>query len=506
MNQRILELLVSPETITETDLSPLEKEIQTYPYVQSIRALHLYGTYLFKKEDFQKVLSETAAYTTDKKILYQLINKNQVKTEPVPFREPVTEEKKTETLPVSEAAKEEQIPDSEIQNTASCKVRVAHKPVYINDEKNRILFKGEEDFMNTSTEEIPLKSDTEKIPTSEEKTESASYENKISEEAVSGNSGETVLKEETSAELSFQAMDAFLPEVKIEKKSAGYNIISPVKASSSKHEDEMKKLIEMVETQMKTNKKQRKEEPENDVQAGSEINFAESYDSVPEKKEEPVSVSEPENPAVSEISEEKTIEEQREWKPISFEPNIPDALLAKKTEPQPVSPEPLQEQEPKSEEHKTETAEERPVINVSFFSSKSEILPADIVEETAEEQQNSNVPDFINTWQSWLKIDRSEQKKEEPLSIEEIKSRAIDKFIETEPKISQLREDAAYAVKEKSSDISHLMTETLAKLYVEQKLYSKAINAYKVLIEKHPEKTEVFTEKIEEIKQLRAGK
>lgn len=472
MNQRILELLVSPETITETDLSPLEKEIQTYPYVQSIRALHLYGTYLFKKEDFQKVLSETAAYTTDKKILYQLINKNQVKTEPVPFRESVAEDKKTEALPISEIAKEEQIPDSEIQNTASCKMRTAHEPVFINGEKNRILFKGEEDFMNTSIEET-----------------------------ASDNSCETVIKEETSTELSFQAMDAFLPEVKIEKKSAEYNVISPVKASSSKHEHEMKKLIEMVEMQMKTNKKTQKEEPkEDDIQAGSEINFAESYDIVPEKKEELVSVSEPENPAVSKISEEKTIKDQKEWKPISFEPNIPDALLAKKIEAKPISTEPLEEQ-------KTETTEERPIINMSFFSSENEILPTNIVKKITEEQpkepeiqQNSNIPNFINTWQSWLKIDRSEQKKEEPLSIEEIKSRAIDKFIETEPKISQLREDAAYNVKEKSNDISHLMTETLAKLYIEQKLYSKAIKAYEILKGKHPEKTDYFEEKIKEIK------
>lgn len=47
------------------------------------------------------------------------------------------------------------------------------------------------------------------------------------------------------------------------------------------------------------------------------------------------------------------------------------------------------------------------------------------------------------------------------------------------------------------------MTETLAKLYTEQKLYSKAIKAYETLSEKHPDKKNYFEEKIEEIKEIR---
>ena len=50
------------------------------------------------------------------------------------------------------------------------------------------------------------------------------------------------------------------------------------------------------------------------------------------------------------------------------------------------------------------------------------------------------------------------------------------------------------------------MTETLAMLYVQQKLYTKAIGGFQILIEKHPEKTEYFQEKIQEVKNLRSGK
>ena len=61
-------------------------------------------------------------------------------------------------------------------------------------------------------------------------------------------------------------------------------------------------------------------------------------------------------------------------------------------------------------------------------------------------------------------------------------------------------------VKEKSDDISHLMTETLAQLYTEQKLYSKAVKAYEILSNKFPEKKSYFEDKIKEIKELRQNK
>ncbi len=49
------------------------------------------------------------------------------------------------------------------------------------------------------------------------------------------------------------------------------------------------------------------------------------------------------------------------------------------------------------------------------------------------------------------------------------------------------------------------MTETLAQLYVEQHLYTKAIEAYGILQNKYPEKVDIYAEKIEEIKQMRMG-
>jgi uncharacterized protein HemY len=120
---------------------------------------------------------------------------------------------------------------------------------------------------------------------------------------------------------------------------------------------------------------------------------------------------------------------------------------------------------------------------------------------TTQSPVDSNVPGFINTWQSWLKIDRKQEIEKEKSVIKE---KAIETFIENNPRISQLKEESTYVVKEKNDDISHLMTETLANLYFEQKLYTKAIKAFEILIKKTPEKKEYFESRIQDIKDFRS--
>ena len=79
----------------------------------------------------------------------------------------------------------------------------------------------------------------------------------------------------------------------------------------------------------------------------------------------------------------------------------------------------------------------------------------------------------------------------------------IDKFIESEPKIEPA--DKAPEVDIKSSTKlkkDELMTETLAKVYLEQKKYKKAIQAYRILSLKYPEKSSFFANRIKAVKEL----
>jgi hypothetical protein len=84
----------------------------------------------------------------------------------------------------------------------------------------------------------------------------------------------------------------------------------------------------------------------------------------------------------------------------------------------------------------------------------------------------------------------------------------IDEFIEKNPKIVP-KEDPVSRVDIKASlklDKNELMTETLAKVYLEQKKYKKAIQAYKILSLKYPEKSGLFADRIQAVKNLQKAK
>lgn len=531
MNARVLQLIKNPENIQSDDLKLLESEIKSKPYIQNIRALHLFGTHRFNPENYQKILSETAAYTTDKKILYHFINKKSV----------------AETEKISIETQDNQPREENFEQIENVAVNNIKEPTFveINGEKNRILFKGEENFFDLKDEEkndeVSLnENQPEEIVEEKDLPAEIVYEEeKIIEiqntetEIIAENSNaeiqnteiveepETVdHNEEISSELSFHGIDNFLPniEVPVEKKVENYQ----PKQAPNRHEEEMKRLIAEVEAKIKAKKQAQTvaEKIEEEELPNFETNFAETQDFNLEKIED-----EPAKEAVrteiektSETAEQPKEIQQGEvpvqnaaWKPMSFASNTPDGLIKKEESPTPQSKEkqPEIKSEQLAENQEKSIEEERPVFNVSFFAanvSKIEEEKAANPEVSKVEEkvqpQDSNVPQFINTWQNWLKIER----KEPETSKEEIKEKAIEKFIENEPKISKLKEETSFVVKEKAGDISHLMTETLAKLYVEQRLYTKAIKAYEALQQKHPEKSDYFAEKIKQIKDLRSSK
>ncbi len=81
----------------------------------------------------------------------------------------------------------------------------------------------------------------------------------------------------------------------------------------------------------------------------------------------------------------------------------------------------------------------------------------------------------------------------------------IDKFLEENPKIipqegNTSEIDISTSVK---LDKNELMTETLAKVYLEQKKYKKAIQAFKILSLKYPEKSGFFADRIRAIEKIR---
>ena len=80
----------------------------------------------------------------------------------------------------------------------------------------------------------------------------------------------------------------------------------------------------------------------------------------------------------------------------------------------------------------------------------------------------------------------------------------IDKFIQEKPKLEVTASHTATKdlAKPYTQTPDSLMTETLAKVYLQQKNYQKAIKAYEILILKNPEKSGFFADQIRAIKKL----
>ena len=94
----------------------------------------------------------------------------------------------------------------------------------------------------------------------------------------------------------------------------------------------------------------------------------------------------------------------------------------------------------------------------------------------------------------------------EEYSIKQLQSELIDKFIVSNPRIEP-QKDKAYISNDVISrpfieESGSLVTETLAKIYVNQGYYSKAIDIYEKLSLKFPEKSSYFAFQIEKVKEF----
>ena len=130
--------------------------------------------------------------------------------------------------------------------------------------------------------------------------------------------------------------------------------------------------------------------------------------------------------------------------------------------------------------------------------SKNIIKEKNIVQNIKNENPSPKTLKF-SEWASYLNSKKASSKKNNLHNFQ-----LIDDFLKTtERRIPNKNLKNNEDLSEKSwSPNYELMTETLAKVFVKQKKFKKAIEAYQILGLKYPEKNSLFANQIKEIKKL----
>ncbi len=165
------------------------------------------------------------------------------------------------------------------------------------------------------------------------------------------------------------------------------------------------------------------------------------------------------------------------------------------------------------------------ILDPDLFKSKDPKIDAEIKKAKEEAETALEIGQPLSftkkekySFGEWLQLtqqksidrkDTEEDSKPERFELEstvlkEKKFDLIDKFIAKRPKIIPNENQSPKVDTKKAAkfDANELMTATLAKVYLEQKKYKKAIQSYRILSLKYPEKSGFFADRIKAVEKI----
>lgn len=437
--QQLIGWMENPGALGKEAGAQLETLTQSFPYFQTahlllIKSLHNQNSFLYNNQ-----LKVTAAYASNRKVLYELITKKsnpEVQASTVNIELPETVEEKTEPV----ISKEPETPEKEAETI---------QPEF---PKKRFVSNPDE-WESGMLRQLQLLHHWKTSPGADLKipTEKTGY-SKAEEKRIT---------EEKAEEIAEQKIAEEKPTAADEINTLLYVLVEP---------DGAEDIIATEEPEIET-AAENETEPVAEEIAEWDIKIIEPEE---EETEEPLAETEiPEDPVQQEILREaisSSIELEVDDtlpSPEELVPGLKTVILDKKPEVPVILPEKTEEKEP--------APTEEPAEEMSFGAWLKQVgkTPAP----------------------------KPEEKPVEPV-VQKTKT-LIDKFIEDAPRIRAQKNTFYSPVnmaKKSVQESDEFITETLARIYVKQGNIPKAIRAYQKLSLKFPEKTTYFAALIEELK------
>ncbi len=453
------ELIANPSLVTVKDFPLLENLVREYPYVATYRLLYLIALKEKSPSEFENILSKYSVYFNCPEYISKYFKTVNSETSIRSF-EKVSDNENNDSLESPDSSKSE----------------------VIDSENNAEIFQNESQLpKETTTEKEALVE--ERIPRTKEVQSQVDMSAEVDEEALVAN-------------LRKLGLDHLIPQMYEE----------------AKIEDAQPLADEVVQEPKTTN-----ELP----QMGNE-------ETLLSNEEVPASASLPPEELGYELAQE-ALEETLEFE-LGKDETRTEALKEEADLNIPLvegNNEDFEKEDIESDSvetaHEIDLSNEEEVQEEISFSIETELQeeiesqksPQNLVDELPPKEVELGKPEFdtdnsvvfsnkktFSAWASLYSHNQENRQKEEKVDKEAL----IDSFIENSPKLGSIKPTKDEKVidinslVEDDQEISHLMTETLARLYVEQKKYPKAIEAYEILSLKNPEKSSIFADRIKELK------
>ncbi len=236
-----------------------------------------------------------------------------------------------------------------------------------------------------------------------------------------------------------------------------------------------------------------------------EVKSASLQEAVTDKR-----AKEPANDELFELSAEVSIVENEEKEILSDTDHFASDEILELNE---LGVEPI-EMESKSEEENTQEKSESDLLvaatevyHIGYGGNLYTLRENEDQEEEKSKDENHSFTDWMEVVDKGEEISKPESEKSAKPKKKSLD--LIDNFIQNEPsiqrniKVADRQEDISVdSVRENDS----FMSETLASIYVKQRLFDKAIAVYRKLELKNPEKNVYFASQIEKIEKLKNSK